>query len=381
MKILHISPEGTTEILGGRGIWLKKIIDIQKKDNDVRLVSITSDDSLLSPNPDGAIGWMYAVNMMTLGKTLSILKDWTPDVIHVHDCDTADACTYIKQAYPQIPMVLTIHLSATASLLEGLCQTEVQRYLMSREQNFIHVVDSVMVCSKYYADKFTDQIPTEEMPWYMTEKKPYIIPNGVDADFKEAGTELKNDKRNIFFAGRFAVGKGLETLCEVIPMMPDCRFILAGQFNGTAEERKTYQTTIAIDKAKALYPDQIVELGHIDHKDIGYWAKQCDVWVAPSWHCPFELVGLEAMACGVPLVCTKTGAFLEYGNELNCSMAEPNDAKSLQEAIEYACYYGSELIDGGKHTASQYTWEATNNNVMGMYERTMAVTSTRELVR
>ena len=381
MKILHISPEGTEDILGGRGIFLKKIIAEQEKLHQVKLCTIDSDNAMLKPIPDGAVGWMYAVNMIMLGKLLKIMKEWTPDVIHVHDCDTADACTALKKAYPEMPMVLTIHLSATASMIEGLCQSEVQRYLMNREQNFIHVVDAIHVCSKYYADKFADKFPFATMPWYMTEKKPYVIANCVDNKFCGAGTGLDWSRKRIFFAGRFAVGKGIETICEIIDKT-DWQFVFAGQFNGTNEERKVYPTTVALDAMKAKYPDRVIELGHIPHEDIGKWAKQCDVWVAPSWHCPFELVGLEAMACGVPLVCTRTGAFLEYCEQgINCTMAEVQDADSLKKAIECAFGNPQYFIRNGLETVKKYTWQNTSKQIEDMYASTIRASHTGAVVR
>ena len=389
MKILHISPEGTIDILGGRGIFLRKILPLIGKRHEVKLLSFDEGQgkgyemvkicSMLAPAPTDYLGMQYATNFYMMKSMLELFKTWTPDIIHVHDADSVEAVISVKG---NIPMVYTCHLSAMGTYLDGICTAPHQKYLISREQEAMREAVKVHVCSEYYASKFCPNIddfgtiPSVNAMWYLRDK-PEVIYNGVDQkDFGDVGTELDHKYKNIFFAGRFAVGKGIETLCEAVASMPDYRLVMAGQYGGNKAYEDDYPPVRAIKEFQNNFPDRIRLLGHIPHEHIGYWAKQCSIWAVPSWHAPFELVGLEAMACGVVLVCSRTGAFLEYGVPgYNCIMATPQDAKSLKEAIERAVLTAGKLIEGGFETAWENTWDKSANKLMELYDNTMATVS------
>jgi glycosyltransferase involved in cell wall biosynthesis len=82
------------------------------------------------------------------------------------------------------------------------------------------------------------------------------------------------------------------------------------------------------------------------------------VFIDASTFQGFGLPGLEAMACGTPVVLTNAGGIAEYAkNGVNCLMAEPNDIKSIVDAIEAILDNPSlrrKLIKGGKNIALNF---------------------------
>jgi len=177
---------------------------------------------------------------------------------------------------------------------------------------------------------------------------------------------------NVCFVGRFCKGKGIETICEIIEEMDDCRFHFIGQFNGTDKQRDAYPTTNVLYDLAKQYPDRVILTGHIPQTELAQYVKDMDVWLCPSWHCPFELVGLEAMASKVPVILTKTGAFLEYGqHEVNSLMVDTKDSQGLKDAI-YRIRDDHELahrlIDGGLKTIQNHTWDIAVDGLNKVYE-------------
>jgi len=384
MKILHISSEGIRdwEILGGRGVFERNVLPIQAKTHDVKLLTFGKTEKIkewnvdiigipidrLKPVPYEVVGEFKEENLMALNRLDDYVEEtnWLPDIIHVHDADFVEmAIPFAKRK--KIPLLYTIHLSAAAGW--WFSQTRYQQYLVDWEQRATNDADLIHVCSDYYKNKFWYGEGNPLEYWYSTPKQVRIVPNGVEPKgYDEAGTEVKHDKINIFFAGRFAKGKGIETICEIINEMPDCRFWFAGQFNGTIEQREQYPTTKQLYDLAHEQPLKVRLLGHLQPPSkIGHWAKQMDVWVAPSWHCPFELVGLEAMACQVPLVATKTGAFLEYCNDKNSVLVNPKDKDDLILGIRKAIQQKETLIKGGLETIKNYTWQRTAQGLEEVY--------------
>lgn len=85
------------------------------------------------------------------------------------------------------------------------------------------------------------------------------------------------------------------------------------------------------------------------------------IMVSPSWSEGFGLPGLEAMACGVPLVTTDSGGVRDYAiPDVNCLMVPPQEPELLGGAI-VRLLQDEELrkrfIQAGLKTADEFDWQ------------------------
>jgi len=387
MKVLFVSPEGPRdyEILGGRGIWLKNVLPLVGNKYDVKILTwgkseqmsnydvVGIDSNRLKPVPSEVVGEFKEDNFAFLKEFVNLSHHWMPDLIHLQDADAAEASLFIAKSY-NIPLLYTIHLSAAACFISGFSTQRYQQYLCQWEQISTNQADRIHVCSKYYASKFYKGEGNPLDYWYSTNKPVSIVPNGVNASDFGGSNLLKtfSNPLKIFFAGRFAKGKGIETICEIIEEMPDCIFHFAGQFNGTDEQRAEYPTTKRLYELADQYPGRVKILGHMQQQEMISKAKEMDIWLCPSWHCPFELVGLEAMATGIPVILTKTGTFLEYGrHEYNCLMVEPHNSQELKSAIYRLRddhYLSQNLVINGLETVKSHSWQVTADGLDKIYQ-------------
>lgn len=141
------------------------------------------------------------------------------------------------------------------------------------------------------------------------ERSVKIIPNGVDArmyhmplvekrNYLRQQFALKADQPVLLFVGRFVSKKGLEVIRRLAMLLPGWRFWLAGRG--------------PIDPAKWLLPNV-----HVFHdrtaESLAELYQSADLLVLPSYGEGFPLVIQEAMACGLPVMCspqTAAGSFL-----------------------------------------------------------------------
>ena len=78
---------------------------------------------------------------------------------------------------------------------------------------------------------------------------------------------------------------------------------------------------------------------------------------------------IEAMAMGVPVICSADG----FGTEIDHDAArfmipyDVDDICAAIEAVESNPEYRSKLIQGGKRFASKYSWEAAAGGVLELY--------------
>jgi alpha-1,6-mannosyltransferase len=106
-----------------------------------------------------------------------------------------------------------------------------------------------------------------------------------------------------------------------------------------------------------------------DSVELAQWLASADALVHAGTKETFGLVILEAMACGLPVVATRAGAFPEFIDESVGALAEPYDPDSMAEAI--ASLYERDLAAVGAtaraRVIKQFTWSRAFHTQMATY--------------
>jgi len=92
-------------------------------------------------------------------------------------------------------------------------------------------------------------------------------------------------------------------------------------------------------------------------------------FVSTSWYEGWNHMGIEAMACGCPLIITDDGGSRDYTkNGVNCIVVKPRAiediAKAIIELIEMPKGVIDIMVANGLETAAQYKWEKCANELM-----------------
>lgn len=132
----------------------------------------------------------------------------------------------------------------------------------------------------------------------------------------------------VLFVGRLRYYKGLHVLLDAFPQV-QAKLLIAG--SGPERDRLSMQ---AADLGIA---DRVHFLGDIDDQDLPALYRAADIFVLPA-HLRAEALGLsqiEAMASGVPCVCTELGTGTSYANlhEQTGLVVAPSDPAALGEAV------------------------------------------------
>ena len=130
--------------------------------------------------------------------------------------------------------------------------------------------------------------------------------------------------------GRFVPKKGFDLLLRAFSRLlneyPDARLMLAGDGEET-ERLKALALDLGIERS-VEFPGWVT--------DIRRFLEQADVFVLPSRDEPFGIAVLEAMACGVPIVSTRTKGPLETLGEPYAFMCEVDNIEDLLRAMRNA---------------------------------------------
>lgn len=152
-----------------------------------------------------------------------------------------------------------------------------------------------------------------------------LVPNAIDHNVFYPTKRKKNLTPTIGFLANSGHVKGLDVALSVVK-----------------ELKKDYPTlkviTFGSSKLKNIPFDAYgIEFHLLPTQDkIREIYSHCDVWLAPSRSEGFNLTAMEAMACGTPVVSTKTGwpveAIVAYKNGL---LAEVDDVNALLAGVKW----------------------------------------------
>lgn len=169
-----------------------------------------------------------------------------------------------------------------------------------------------------------------------------IVPSGVDEFFSPGGSEADY----ILFVGTLEPRKGIDTLLSVWRSLPEPRprLVLCGDagWRTPVDAHEGIEVTgfVSRERLRALYRSALV-------------------FVYPSRYEGFGIPPLEAMACGAPVIATRTGAIPEYA-EGAAVLIDPNDREALAVALRRLLgnpALRSELRERGPDQAGRYRWD------------------------
>ena len=135
----------------------------------------------------------------------------------------------------------------------------------------------------------------------------------------------------VLFVGRLRHYKGVHVLLEALARLPAAaQALIAGSGPLEAQLRAHAQQCGVADRAHFL--------GTLDDDEVTALYHAADVFVLPSTNRAetFGIVQLEAMAGGLPVICTELGTGTSYVNqhEITGLVIPPNDPEALASAIQ-----------------------------------------------
>ncbi len=99
--------------------------------------------------------------------------------------------------------------------------------------------------------------------------------------------------------------------------------------------------------------------------------KRCDLIALPSIAEGFGLVILEAMACGVPVLCTtSTGGADFIQHRRNGLLIAPGSAEAIHHELDWALAHRDELFQMGRAArieAEKHTWAEYRRKFFAAY--------------
>jgi phosphatidylinositol alpha-mannosyltransferase len=199
-----------------------------------------------------------------------------------------------------------------------------------------------------------------------------VVPNGVGSEFFASPEPLegwKGDGPTVLFVGRLEPRKGLAYLVRAFlrlkPAFAGLRLLVVGR------DDKGQQA-----KAMAMVPPRLrsdlVFAGAVPQADLPSYYASADVFCAPSLGGEsFGIVLAEAMAVGLPVVCSDIGGYRDVVRDgTDGLLVPPRDPEALAEALAGLLDNPARLAAMGEaaaQSARRYAWEVVAADVEEVY--------------
>ncbi|HVU59626.1 MAG TPA: glycosyltransferase [Candidatus Saccharimonadales bacterium] len=245
---------------------------------------------------------------------------------------------------PQVHVYHSIGQIRFNALKEYIAQQEDYVFFQTRaswERKIAQTVNGVVA---------TSPIEQEEIHQFfdVPVSKITCIPIGVDTRLFQPGDQqrarsrlhLATDRPILLYVGRIEWRKGLEVLLHALAQLPPAvatakLYIVGGGQNSEKKGLDKGEIDRLTTIAKELGIHRRVRfLGAKKQEEIAPYYVAADACVVPSLYEPFGIVPLEAMACGTPVIASRTGG-LQYTviDSKTGYLVSPGDASGMADRI------------------------------------------------
>lgn len=253
--------------------------------------------------------------------------------------------------------------------------TKVQQKLQGLVKKLLAISEKIIVPSPFFKNKVTEK-------YSLSQDKVFIYPSGgVNKDVfrpieeKHAvysALDLDPAYKYIGYVGRIDYKKGWDTLLQAVNLLSDegnlhdKKVILVG--NGSeypALQKKI--TDLNMSEHIILYP-------FLPQEKLGLLYNVFEIFCFPTQlEESLGLVGLEAMACGTPVIGSSIGGLKDYlKHNQNGLLFNPGESEDLKEKINLYFSYSKdkirEMSDLSIATAEEYTPEKTMEDLLTIFK-------------
>jgi phosphatidyl-myo-inositol alpha-mannosyltransferase len=236
------------------------------------------------------------------------LRAFDPDVVHLHE-PLIPSLPLMALWNTHRPTVGTFHAAANSSM----------GYLLGRPvlERAARRLDVRTAVSDAARDLIARYFPARYL----------LTPNGVDTErFSTAPPlDLPGGPKRVLFLSRIERRKGLEVLIQALTRLRDIDVELL--VAGTGPEERSCRALAERLQVRARW------LGHVSEADVARAYRSADVYSAPGLgRESFGIVLVEAMAAGIPVVCSDLPGFRGVA-EGAATLVPAGEAGALSDAL------------------------------------------------
>lgn len=297
-------------------------------------------------------------------RLISTIKATAPEVLLTDG--------FFQWTYGAIVTKLLNHNVAHVMCYEGWNHTEkkVQTFRKIYRKLAMRTMDAI-VCNGVLCREYVSGLGYPESKLFMGNMAAdnLFFSSGADALSRDERQNLRS-KFNLcgtvfLFSGRLVKLKGLAELFKAWSNLPaekkeQCTLLIIGD----GPERIDLESSV---RAQGL--TNIIFAGHIDYRELPRLYAACDVFCIPTLQDNWSLVVPEAMACGLPVMCScYNGCYPELVKPENGWIFDPLDTSNTTETLCSILSAGYKLKEMGMSSQKIVSAYSPENIAANIYQ-------------
>jgi D-inositol-3-phosphate glycosyltransferase len=289
------------------------------------------------------------------------------DIIHSHYWLSGQLGNWAQELWNR-PHLVMLHTLGEVKNRTGVGRPEPELRIAAEKE-------LVKTCHRILAP--TEREQDNLVHYYgVSEQKIGIVPCGVNLnlfqpELKQAARKrlgLDPDDIILLNVGRFEPLKGIDRLLEALVHLRDHRrlrlVIVGGDGDKAPESQFLRQKAINLGIG-----DKVLFAGRIEQKYLPPYYNSADVLVISSLYESFGLVGLEALACGRPVVSTPVGAMERLIQKSQAGQVVRDTlSQSLAKGIQSIITHSTPPADEIRKSVLEYSWSNVASATLKEYE-------------
>jgi glycosyltransferase involved in cell wall biosynthesis len=364
LKILRVAPDIYPQIVGGFGIHIHEMSKEQVRlGHDVTVYTASKGVN----SEYKADGDYYVRNFKPLVKVFGnpiipnmlfdLIKEQSDhDIVHAHShLFFSTNLSVIARQFGSTPLVITNHGLNSQTAPEWF-----QKLYNATGTRLTFVAADKILC-------YTETEKKELVDLGIKSEKIEVIHNGIDTDLFVPTKELGFDKRNLLWVGRCVKGKGLDYLIDAFSILktrhPDVTLTMVGE--GADKNR------IAQKIRDLNLENSIMMKDFVPNSEIVDMYQNSSVFVLPSLEEGVPRTILEAMSCGIPVVCSRLPQLVDIvdGGGLLVSVKDPQAlATAISEVLSDSSLVQKFRKNGRRNVVENYSWKDTVKKTVQLYK-------------
>jgi teichuronic acid biosynthesis glycosyltransferase TuaC len=290
-------------------------------------------------------------------RTVESLRERFPfDLVHAHFIYPEGAVAHRIARRHGVPFVVTEH----APWHPWLEQASVRRQAVPAAE----AAAALVAVSRWVGETMTRYADVGA--------KVRVVPNGVDLDRFAPDPHRRRDPDLVLAVGVLTFMKGLDVLIEAMRIVrarrPAARLVVVGGHH----YRHTRLQGKRIRALAAPLGDAVAFVGQVPHDEVAGWMRSAAVLALASRAESFGSVLVEALACGTPVVATRSGGPEDVVTPEVGRLVPREDPTALAEALLEVLAaperYPPEVL---RRHAARFAWPRVAERVAAVYREVL----------
>lgn len=274
------------------------------------------------------------------------------DYIYVHLITHASLPIKIVSYFKKMNLIFNIHGE------DLLVKTKLAALLLDLVKPLLYKANLIVVPSYYFKKRTIELLP------FIAKERIYV---SASSGVKESFYNLPINKRRnniIGYVSRIDRGKGWNDLLKAVKILSDKKiYPIVRIIGGGAEVDKMLEMITDLGLKNVEY------IGPVEYSKLPAYYRQFDIFVFPTrLEESLGLVGLEAMASGVPVIASKIGGIQDYlCDNINGLYFEGGNEEDLSQKIECILLKTNEeyirMCESAYNTSLQYKTSNVNKKL------------------